>query len=180
LPAFGYRIEGKSRIPANISDIQTAMTVLEFLRHQFKHDSWANREELRVISTLPNPSIVASGLLMHIIAAQWLWFDRLQNNPQRTAVWPRMTLSDCEAQLLKLEEAWQSYLGGMPEEGLFRVCDYTNTRGEPWSNTVLDILAQLIVHGAHHRGQISMEIRNLGGVPSSVDYIHAVRKGLLG
>ncbi|MGA8876429.1 MAG: DinB family protein [Candidatus Korobacteraceae bacterium] len=155
------------------------MTLLNHLRHQFKHDSWANREELRVLSTLPSPPKTAIGLLNHIIAAQWLWRDRLQQKPPRTAVWPEISLDDCDAQLRELEATWQSYLDGLSDADLLRSCSYTNSRGEPWTNTVLDILTQLLVHGAHHRGQISLEIRNSGAVPAAVDYIHAVRKGYL-
>lgn len=155
------------------------MTLLDHLRHQFKHDAWANREELRILATLPSPPKTAVGLLNHIVAAQWLWLDRLQLKPPRTAVWPETSLDDCDAQLRELQNAWLAYLGGLSDADLSRPCNYTNSRGEPWTNTVLDILTQLLVHGAHHRGQISLEIRNSGAAPASVDYIHAVRKGYL-
>ena len=94
------------------------MTLLDFLRHQFQYDSWANREELRVLSTLPSPPTPAIGLLTHIIAAQWLWFDRLQQRPPRTAVWPEISLEACDAQLRELETTWQSYLDGLSEADL--------------------------------------------------------------
>lgn len=156
------------------------MTVLDQLRRQFRYDSWANREELRTLSALPAPPEQAVRLLTHVIAAQWLWLDRLQKAPQRTAVWPDLALSGCEAQLQQLEEAWQNYLGALSESELDRLCEYKNSKGEPWTNSVLDILNQLMFHAAHHRGQISQEIRRSGAVPAPVDYIHAVRKGLIG
>jgi uncharacterized damage-inducible protein DinB len=59
------------------------------------------------------------------------------------------------------------------------MCSYKNSRGEDWTSSVADILNQLILHAAHHRGQISLEIRRSGKTPAPVDYIHAVRKGLL-
>lgn len=158
---------------------QTLMTVLDFLRQQFKYDSWANREELRVLSSLPTPPDQATRLLTHIIAAQWLWFDRIQKNPQRTAVWPETDLAGCAAQLKDLEAAWQSYLASLSEADLSKPCSYTNSNGEPWTSSVLEILNQLILHAAHHRGQISLLIRDTGSVPGAVDYIFAVRKGLL-
>ena len=155
------------------------MTVLDFLRHQFKYDSWANREQQRVLSSLPAPPEQATKLLNHIIAAQWLRLDRLQQSPQRTAVWPEMTLADCGNQLQQLEAAWQKYLSGLGDSDLLKPCSYKNSKGEPWSNSTLEILNQLILHAAHHRGQISLEIRRTGGTPAPVAYIHAVRKGLL-
>jgi uncharacterized damage-inducible protein DinB len=155
------------------------MIVLDFLRHQFKYDSWANREELRALSSHPAPPEQAIRLLTHIIAAQWLWFDRLATNPPRTAVWPETTLDGCSAQLDELEKAWPSYLASLSEADLSKPCTYTNSKGEAWTSSVLEILNQLILHAAHHRGQISLLIRDTGSVPPAVDYIFAVRKGLL-
>jgi uncharacterized damage-inducible protein DinB len=155
------------------------MTVLDFLRHQFRYDSWANREELRALSSLPAPPQQAIQLLTHIIAAQWLWFDRIQKNTQRTAVWPEAELSGCATQLQELEAAWQTYLESLSEADLSKPCSYTNSKGEPWTSSVLEILNQLILHAAHHRGQIALLIRNTGTAPAAVDYIFAVRKGLL-
>ena len=155
------------------------MTLLGHFQHQFKYDAWANREQLRVLSELPSPPQEAIKLLNHIIAAQWLWLDRMQKNPQRTAVWPQASLSDCGPQLQALEREWQSYLGGLSETDLAQPCIYKNSKGEGWTSSILDILNQLILHAAHHRGQISLEIRRSGSLPAPVDYIHAVRKGLL-
>jgi uncharacterized damage-inducible protein DinB len=155
------------------------MTVLEFLQHQFRYDFWANREELRALSSLPVPPEPATKLLTHIIAAQWLWLDRLLKKPPRTPVWPEASLEQCAPQLLELEGTWQSYLSSLSENDLSKPCSYTNSKGEAWTSSVLEVLNQLILHAAHHRGQISLEIRRSGGVPAPVDYIFALRKGLL-
>jgi uncharacterized damage-inducible protein DinB len=155
------------------------MTVLDFLRNQFTYDSWANREELRVLSSLPKPPEQAVKFLSHIIAAQWLWFDRLQQNSPRMAVWPQDDLAHCATQLQELDSVWRSYLGRLSEVDLAGLCSYTNSKGDAFTSKVIDILNQLILHAAHHRGQISLEIRRTGTVPTPVDYIHAVRQDLL-
>ena len=156
------------------------MTLLNYLQREFNYDSWANREQARVLSGLSEPSAAAVKLLNHIVAAQWLWLDRLQQRPQRTAVWPELSLADCDGQLRELEREWQSYLGGLTEDKLASACSYRNSKGEAWTNNVLDILTQLVLHAAHHRGQIALEIRQSGNAPAPTDYIHAVRQGLLG
>ncbi len=152
------------------------MSLQAYLQHQFEYDFWANREEVRILSTLDSPPAPAVKLLAHIVAAQWLWLDRLQQSSQRIAVWPEFGLSDCDAQLRQLKQAWRSYLAGISVEGLTRICSYTNSKGEPWENTVVDILTQVVLHSAHHRGQIAIELRGRGSVPAPVDYIHAVRQ----
>jgi uncharacterized damage-inducible protein DinB len=155
------------------------MSLRSYLQRQFEHDFWANREEVRTLAALNDPPAPALKLLAHIVAAQWLWLDRLQRNPQRIAVWPQLSLSDYGAHLLQLEQRWRSYLGGLSEEDLTKACSYTNSKGEAWESNVIDILAQVILHSAHHRGQIATELRRSGNVPTPVDYIHAVRQGFV-
>jgi len=84
------------------------MSLITHLQRQFAYDSWANGEEARLLSTLSDPPATAIKLLNHIVAAQWLWLDRLQQNAQRTAVWPELSLADCAAQLQALDGAWQN------------------------------------------------------------------------
>jgi uncharacterized damage-inducible protein DinB len=160
-------------------EIKTAMNVHAYLQRQFEYDFWANREEVRALSTLDHPPAPALKLLAHIVAAQWLWLDRLQQNPQRVAVWPEPALSDYDVQLLQLKQAWGSYLAGISAEDLTKACSYKNSKGEAWESKVVDILAHVILHSAHHRGQIALELRRSGLTPTPVDYIHAVRQGLL-
>jgi uncharacterized damage-inducible protein DinB len=160
-------------------EIKLAMKLLAYLQRQFEHNFWANREEVRILSTLDPPPAPALKLLGHIVAAQWLWLDRLQQNPQRIAVWPEFSLSDCDAQLQQVKQAWRLYLGGISEEDLTKICSYTNSKGESWENTVVDILSQVVLHSAHHRGQIALEIRASASIPAPVDYIHAVRQGFI-
>ncbi len=74
---------------------------------------------------------------------------------------------------------WRIYLSRLTEDDLASDCRYTNLKGDAWTSTVFDILKQVILHAAHHRGQISLEIRHTGSVPAAVDYIPAVRKGFL-
>jgi uncharacterized damage-inducible protein DinB len=155
------------------------MSLRSYLQRQFEHDFWANREEVRTLAALNDPPAPALKLLAHIVAAQWLWLDRLQRNPQRIAVWPQLSLSDYSAQLLQLQQAWCTYLAGLSEEDLTKACSYTNSKGEAWESNVIDILAQVILHSAHHRGQIATELRRSGNVPTPVDYIHAVRQGFV-
>lgn len=155
------------------------MSLQSYLQRQFEHDFWANREEVRALSSLDHPPAAALKLLAHIVAAQWLWLDRLQQTPQRVAVWPEPALADYDAQLLQLKQAWASYIAGISAEDLTRACSYTNSKGEPWESKVVDILAHVILHAAHHRGQIALELRRSGVTPVPVDYIHAVRQGFL-
>jgi uncharacterized damage-inducible protein DinB len=66
------------------------------------------------------------------------------------------------------------------DEAALRVgVTYKNTKGEPWTNSVEDILTHVIMHSAYHRGQIAADMRASGHTPAYTDFIHAVRQKLL-
>jgi len=155
------------------------MTLLAHLRRQFAYDFWANREEISLLTQFSEPLPSAVRLLSHIIAAEVLWLDRLQQTPQQFAVWPDFSLAECGARLHESEAEWQAYLNILTDDGLASRCAYKNSKGEVWENTVLDILTHILFHSAYHRGQIAQEIRRSGHTPAYTDYVHAVRQGLL-
>jgi len=118
-------------------------------------------------------------LLAHGIGAQMLWLDRLQNRSSQIPVWPDLSLTDCAAKLNESEAGWRAYLEGLSDNVLTAPCNYTNSKGEVWENSVLDVLSHVLLHSAYHRGQIALEVRRSGQTPASTDYIHAVRQGFL-
>ncbi len=155
------------------------MIFLSHLQRQFEYEFWANGEEVRLLSGLPEPPVAAVRLLGHVFGAQILWLDRLQNRPPRIAVWPDLSPAELPARLQETEAGWRSYLAALSESDLASRCHYTNSKGEPWENSVLDILSHVLLHSAYHRGQIALELRRSGNTPPYTDYIHAVRQGLL-
>jgi len=55
------------------------------------------------------------------------------------------------------------------------VVQYRTTTGAPYENTVEEILTQVLLHGAYHRGQIALLVRQLDGQPAVTDFIAWVR-----
>jgi len=155
------------------------MTLVTHLQRQFEYEFWAGGEEVRVLSGLPDPPSSAVRLLAHLIGGQMLWLDRLQGQPSRITVWPDLSLTDCVAKLKESKAGWRSYVDGLSDNALTACCHYTNSKGEVWENSVLDILSHVLLHSAYHRGQIALEIRRSGQTPGYTDYIHAVRQELL-
>ena len=155
------------------------MDLLEHLRRQFAYDAWANNEVLAVIRTNESASTRPLQLLGHIASAERLWLERLTQQPQSVAVWPEFDLDQCAAQIAALAKLWRDYLGQLSSAGLSEKISYQNSRGEPWSSTVEDVLTHVTLHSAYHRGQIASLMRANGQVPASTDFIHAVRQGLI-
>jgi uncharacterized damage-inducible protein DinB len=149
--------------------------MLETLIRLFKYDAWANQEVLRSLRAMASPPARAVKLLAHILSAQWLWLERMKGVPQSLPVWPEWTLEEMEAQLPRLKREWKVFLGEKKPPDLALRFQYTNSKGEHFSSTIGDTAMHVAMHGAYHRGQIALLVRDAGAEPAYTDYIHAVR-----
>jgi uncharacterized damage-inducible protein DinB len=154
------------------------MDIADF-RRWFAYDDWANREVLSALEHASEPPPRSVALIAHIVAAELLWHARLLGKPQPLAVWHTLTLIECAMRLDDARAAWTSYLTSVGERGLESLVQYTNTKGEPFSSAVRDILTHVVMHGTYHRGQIASDLRAHGFEPAYTDFIHAVRKGFV-
>jgi len=153
------------------------MELLEYLRRQFEYDAWANREVLAGLKTSARHPARPLQLLAHILSAERLWLERIREQPQTLPVWPDFSLDQCAAQIAELPPLWSEYLGQLSPAALDRKIAYQNSKGEPWTSTVQDILTHVLLHSAYHRGQIASQMRAGGEAPAYTDFIHAVRQG---
>ncbi len=155
------------------------MDMLAHLRRLFVYDDWANRKALtamRRASPLPSRSLK---LLAHILGAQSVWYGRILGEPPSLAVWPELSLEQCSAELDALERSWARFLPTLTLGGLAAPVTYRNSKGEPWTSNVADILTHVVLHGAYHRAQIAADLRTSGHEPAYTDFIHAVRQGFV-
>jgi uncharacterized damage-inducible protein DinB len=155
------------------------MELLEHLRRQFAYDEWANREVLAGLKASSRPPARPRQLLAHILSADRLWLERIRTQPQSLPVWPDFTLDQCEEQVADLARLWREFLGQISPAGLSETVVYKNSKGEPWTSTMEDILTHVVLHSAYHRGQIASQVRAGGEQPAYTDFIHAVRQGLI-
>jgi len=155
------------------------MSLVTHFHRLFAYDNWANLEATRSLKASGSPPARALRLLGHIFGAEWLWLGRLQEGAAGVAVWPELTLEECEAQTASLPWAWEAYLNSLSPRRLSVSVHYTNTKGEPWSSRVADILTHVVMHSAYHRGQIASDLRTAGQTPVLTDFIHATRQGLI-
>jgi uncharacterized damage-inducible protein DinB len=149
------------------------------LNRELAYNVWANRETLRSLlaaRTVPERAVAVMG---HIIADEWMWLRRIGHPTPAMEIWPALSLHDCEGQLGELSRAWRSYLNGLTPESLGRQYRYTNSKGEDWSNTVADVLEQVVLHSCYHRGQVASFLGRVGETAAYSDYIECVRRGYL-
>jgi len=152
---------------------------LASLRRQVAYDDRANREVFAALEAASAPPPRALAIFAHVLACEWLWLERMRRQRFKVAVWPEPSLAQCRDQLADLPKAWRLFFDTLDPATLGDPVNYTNTRGEPWSSTIADILTHVIVHSAYHRGQIALLLREAGGEPPTTDFIHCVREGLI-
>jgi len=155
------------------------MELLEHLRRQFAYDAWANREVLAELSMSPDPEGKPLQLLAHILTAERLWLERIRKQPQSLSVWPDFSIDQCAAQINDLARLWREFFEQLSRADLSENVTYKNSKGEPWTSTVEDVLTHVLLHSAYHRGQIASQVRAAGETPAYTDFIHAARQGLI-
>lgn len=153
------------------------MNVGDYLR-QLAYDDWANQEVLAAMQS-GGADERSLALLAHIVAAERLWLERVRREPQSSPVWPRATLETCAAGLKEMGRLWREYLEKNTDDALAEPVSYKNSKGEPWTSTLADILTHVVMHSAYHRGQIASHMRSAGKAPAYTDFIHAVRQGIV-
>lgn len=147
------------------------------IRRLFLYDDWANREVLASLRRAADPPARARTLLGHIIGAGEIWHERLIGRGRSVVVWPDFSLDECEARLDVLRDDWAAFFGDMPDEQLLESVEYTNSAGDHFTNTKMDILTHVVTHSGYHRGQIALLLGSSGLASANTDFILGVRQG---
>ena len=145
------------------------------LERQLRHDQWAHVEVRDALRALAPPPPATVRLYTHLIATEHLWIARIDRRESPAAVWPDWSLEDADPWRVELASLWAPVLERDADEPI----EYTNSRGEPWTSTVIDIVTHVLQHSAYHRGQIASRLRADGHSPPYTDFVHATRAGLL-
>ena len=154
----------------------TALDRLAEIRRLFAYEGWANRRTLAALAAAEGRPPAAVARMAHVVGAGRLWLGRLLGEAL-AAVWPELDLTGCREGWEELERRWDAYLAGLTDGDLAAYVDYVNSKGEPWSSTVGDVLTHVVLHGAYHRGQIAADLRAAGCEPPYTDFIEAARRG---
>jgi len=154
---------------------------MDLLRHYQRlvsYDEWANLEVIAFLRTASAPPERSVKWMAHIVAAEQLWLARILQRESPLPVWPQLSIDRCEQQVRELAQSWKDYLAA-GSDLLEQTVAYKNSKGEPWTSALQDILTHVFMHSAYHRGQIAADMRQSGHTPAYTDFIHSVRQGLV-
>jgi uncharacterized damage-inducible protein DinB len=143
----------------------------------FAHMRWADQRVLETLLTAHADADVdrATNMYAHVLGAENVWINRLRGSAGTIAVWPSLSSAECAQLARENADAYDAFITGLSAEDLGRMTSYTNSTGVHFQTRVDDILLHVAMHGAYHRGQIAMLLRDAGAEPLATDYIAFVR-----
>lgn len=148
------------------------------IQQLFIFDLWCTRKLTDLIKESGDFRERASctTFLSHIINAQRIWFDRVIDLDISDAQpWDELDIDIIKKEAKEVHQLWIDLIGDH-EMDLNAHIIYKNSAGMNFINTFAEICNHLILHGQHHRAQISLLVSRSGIKPPSIDYIHYLRK----
>ncbi|MCL4867631.1 MAG: DinB family protein [Anaerolineae bacterium] len=148
----------------------------------FAYNAWAWDRVFASVEKLdaaayhaPQPFFWGSihGLLVHCLAAEWIWYSRCQGNSPTTLLNP-----DDYPDFVAVRSAWQpirenwfNYVNSLADEQMTQTIQYRNTRGQTFNLVLSDLLHHVMNHATEHRSQLTPTLYNLDFPTPPLDYM---------
>lgn len=145
------------------------------LQKLIAYSLWANR---KIFKTLVEHDITDEKMMLwaaHILNAEELWMDRIEGRQVGVGVFQMRKKESLLSDLENLNERFKELLASFSEEELEKTIYYQDSKGNPYENTLSDLLFHMINHETHHRSQIAARLREAGISPPPTDYLYFVR-----
>jgi uncharacterized damage-inducible protein DinB len=149
------------------------------LQDMLAYTAWASRRLVDAAAQLPTEQLTRDfgtadksvlGTLMHVFAGDRVWFRRVEGSV------PEKFISDADYQLSVLQndwpplhEKWQQWCAGLTDEAAAADLHYRDMRGNEWRQPIWQVVAHVVNHGTHHRGQAAGFLRSMGVAPPPID-----------
>lgn len=147
------------------------MAEIENFRRLFDYDNWANAAHLESLRKAAQPPASALRAFAHVLATRRIWLKRLE--PARYATelkfYPALDVAGCAALMTEEQALWKELLAGLGDAGLDQRREFRDSLGNPYTMRVRDMLMHVLLHSAHHRGQVALELRQAGFTPADAD-----------
>ena len=148
---------------------------MRHLERLFEHMVWADRLVLEGLRSHGGSDPRALEYYAHVLGAEHVWVTRIAGRDRDHAVWPALSLDECTALAERNRSDYAAVLAAMGDGDGDREIAYRNSAGDFFVSRLEDILLHVALHGAYHRGQVSLMVRQSGGEPVPTDFIAFVR-----
>ena len=142
----------------------------EFFKDTFEYSCHFNEVVIKKIldSDLIEVPERAILLLNHTLNAHEVWNARIASAKCDTGIWE---LRPIDRLLVINQENYNNSVQIIEVFGLNETVSYTNSKGQPFQNTVQEVLFHVVNHSTYHRGQIAADLKRAGIEPPVTDYI---------
>jgi uncharacterized damage-inducible protein DinB len=147
----------------------------EYLARLFRHMAWADVQVLAAVRKAGAVGALAQSELAHVLGVEHVWLARLESRPATVAVWPNLSVDECEALARETRAGFTAFVDRLDETALERTVHYRNSAGAEFDSKISDILLHVALHGSYHRGKVAAALRAAGAEPAPTDYIGFVR-----
>ena len=149
--------------------------MLGYLQKLVDHMAWADDAALAALRDSPGSDARGLAFYAHILGAEATWLARIAGRPSDVAIWPTLSIDEAAALAARNAAELRAMIAPLAADDLAREITYRNSAGKEFRSTLEDILLHVALHGAYHRGQVSLVIRGGGGEPIATDYIGFIR-----
>jgi uncharacterized damage-inducible protein DinB len=152
------------------------------IQRLYDYNYWANQRVFAALEQLAPEQFTQTvagsygsvrNTLVHILSAEWGWLDRCGGPPRGAKLdandFP--TLASVTEAWSRVEAQMRAFVGGLSDEDLACEVEFALGAGPKRSMTRADLLQHAAIHAAHHRGQIALLVRELGGEPGGFDFL---------
>ena len=113
--------------------------------------------------------------LVHAFMADRAWLGRLEGlNPPRADPSEFPTFAVLQAAWTDVLERWPVVVQGIGDAN--KTIEYKTFAGDPYTNTLGEIVRHVVNHGSYHRGQVMTLLRQQGLNAVSTDMIYFFRE----
>ncbi len=159
------------------------MLTPDYLLQLFAYNQWANLRMLEAANSLSLQDLKRShghswdsihGVLVHMMAAEWIWLRRLQGQSPKALLSPdefptieaiRMRWSTVSANIF-------AFIREQDAQSLQQDVHYRNTKGKPFTLTAWKILVHVANHATHHRGELAAMFAMIGAPHEEDDWLN--------
>jgi len=163
------------------------MTTADILRTHLDYTAWASGRSVEAAASLSPEELLRDfgtanhsvlGTLVHVFAADRVWFGRIQGNPPAKFLDPEkdMHLEVLQSEWPALLARWKQWGAGLTDEAASATLTLRDPKGNALETTPWQVVMHVVNHGSHHRGLVSGFLRMLGRTPQPLDLMAYYRE----
>jgi uncharacterized damage-inducible protein DinB len=149
------------------------MDIKDYITQAYEYMYWATGRYFAVAESLSDEQLHRSlghswddvhATLVHMMSSEWVWFQRWHGTSPKShlnqADYP--TLASLKKRWGEVEAEMRAYIRQQSGESLLQPITYSNFRGETFHVPLWQMLAHIVNHETHHRGELAAMFALMG------------------